>query len=139
MSDADVIVLGPGSLFTSVIATLLVPDLARAVSAAPGSVVHVLNVSTQPGETSGLDAAAHLEALLTHVPGLQLDGLVVHDGPVPDGAEPLTGDLGPSAPPAVVTADVLARDAHGVPAHGHDVDLLATALAELLEKLPTHG
>lgn len=139
MREADVIVLGPGSLFTSVIATLLVPELAQAVSAAPGSVVHVLNVSTQPGETSGLDAAAHVEALLDHVPGLALDGLVVHDGPVPAGAEPLTGDLGPHAPPTVVTADVLARDAQGAPAHGHDVDRLAAALAELLQKLPTSG
>lgn len=137
MSEADVIVLGPGSLFTSVIATLLVPELAQAVSAASAAVVHVLNVSTQPGETSGLDAAAHLEALLSHVPGLQLDGLVVHNGPIPDGAEPLTGDLGPNAPPAVVTADVLARDAQGAPAHGHDVDRLAAAMAELLEKLPS--
>lgn len=136
MREADVIVLGPGSLFTSVIATLLVPELARAVTTAPGAVVHVLNVSTQPGETSGLDAAAHLGALFAHVPGLRLDGLVVHDGPVPSGAEPLGGELGPHAPPAVVTADVLARDAAGAPAHGHDVARLAGALAELLEKLP---
>lgn len=126
--EADLIVLGPGSLFTSVIATLLVPELGRAVATAPGRTVHVLNVSAQPGETTGLSAAAHLAALAAHVPGLRLDGAVVHDGPVPPGAERLGTDLGDLAPATVITTDVLARDDRGAPAHGHGIDRLATAL-----------
>lgn len=128
--DADVVVLGPGSLFTSVIATLLVPGLAQAVAESSAMVCHVLNVSTQPGETAGLDAAAHLDALFAHVPGLRLDAVVAHDGPVPDGAEALGTELGAVAPGTVVTADVLARDAVGAPAHGHDVARLAGALGD---------
>lgn len=132
VAEADLVVLGPGSLFTSVIATLLVPDLAKAVTQSSALVCHVLNVSTQPGETAGLDATAHLAALTAHVPGLRLDGAVVHDGPVPIGAEALGTELGDHPPPAVVTADVLARGADGAPAHGHDVDRLAAAIRRLV-------
>lgn len=137
--DADLVVLGPGSLFTSVIATLLVPELAAALAATSGRTALVLNVTTQSGETRGLDAAAHLEALRAHVPGLRLDGVVVHDGPVPAGTEALGRDLGAGAPPRVVAADVLARDARGAPAHGHDVDRLAAALARLHADLARAG
>lgn len=136
---ADLVVLGPGSLFTSVIATLLVPELGRAVAAASGHTVHVLNVSTQPGETAGVDAAGHLRALATHVPGLRLDGAVVHHGPVPVGAEPLGGELGDMAPARVVHADVLARDENGACAHGHDVAALAAALERLHADLAGAG
>lgn len=137
--DADLVVLGPGSLFTSVIAALLVPELGHAVATAPGRVVHVLNVSTQPGETTGLDAAAHVAALTAHVPGLRLDGAVAHDGPVPAGAQALGTDLGAAAPPTVITADVLARDHDGAPAHGHDIERLAAAVGRLHAQLTAAG
>jgi uncharacterized cofD-like protein len=62
---ADQIVLGPGSLFTSVVATLLVPGLAEAVNGSGAQLVYVSNMMTQDGETLGMDCREHLEALLS--------------------------------------------------------------------------
>ncbi|HET9494906.1 MAG TPA: gluconeogenesis factor YvcK family protein [Chloroflexia bacterium] len=69
---ADIIVLGPGSLFTSIMPPLLVEDIARAVKANPTAVkVYVCNVATQPGETDGFGAVEHVRALHNHIgPGL---------------------------------------------------------------------
>ncbi len=66
VAEADVIVLGPGSLYTSILPTLLLPDLRDAVAASPALRVYVCNVATQPGETSGYDLADHVEALEGH-------------------------------------------------------------------------
>ncbi len=64
IAAADQIVLGPGSLYTSVLAALLVPGITEAINQARGTLVYVLNLCTQDPETLGMDAAAHLEALL---------------------------------------------------------------------------
>lgn len=132
VAQADVVVLGPGSLFTSVIACLLVPDLARAVVETPARRVYVANLTTQPGETSGLSAADHVDALLEHVPGLTLDTVVLHDGPAPAVGDPL--DTGVRSPRVgeVVRADLVRRDRDGRPAWGHDPARLAAALGPLL-------
>lgn len=78
---ADMVLLGPGSLFTSVLPHLAVPEIAAALVATRGLRVYVCNVMTQPGETDGFDAADHLERVLEAVPGA-VDVVVVHDGPV---------------------------------------------------------
>lgn len=71
LRSADLVVLGPGSLFTSILAVLLVDGVAAAVRGARGSKVLVGNLMTQPGETVGMSMADHLEALDRHVgPGL---------------------------------------------------------------------
>jgi uncharacterized cofD-like protein len=69
---ADLIVLGPGSLFTSIMPPLLVEDIARAVKSNPAAVkVYVCNVATQPGETDGFGVVDHVRALHNHIgPGL---------------------------------------------------------------------
>jgi uncharacterized cofD-like protein len=64
--DADLIVAGPGSLFTSVLPNLLVEDIRRAVSASSGLKLYVCNVCTQPGETDGFDVGQHIAALERH-------------------------------------------------------------------------
>lgn len=74
---ADQIVLGPGSLFTSLIATLLVPGIKAALSASKARRVFVCNSRMQKGETEGFDAAAHLEALLAHAGPYSVDVAVV--------------------------------------------------------------
>ncbi len=69
--DADLIVLGPGSLYTSVIPNLLVPDIVRAVRSSPAVKVYVCNVATQPGETDQFGVLEHVQALREHVgPGV---------------------------------------------------------------------
>ena len=77
LGQADQVVLGPGSLFTSLIATLLVPGIRRALVASSAHRVLVCNTRMQKGETEGLDAAAHIGALLAHVGPDCVDSVVV--------------------------------------------------------------
>ena len=77
LGQADQVVLGPGSLFTSLIATLLVPGIRRALVASSAHRVLVCNTRMQKGETEGLDAAAHIGALLAHVGPDCVDAVVV--------------------------------------------------------------
>ncbi|MDR1048423.1 MAG: uridine diphosphate-N-acetylglucosamine-binding protein YvcK [Synergistaceae bacterium] len=95
--EADLIVLGPGSLFTSVIPNLLLPAFAERLRRSPAPKVYICNLMTQPEETEGMDAVKHVEwvsAALGAVP----DYVVVNSGPIPEplvaryareGAEPL--------------------------------------------------
>jgi len=84
--EADLILLGPGSLFTSVLPHLAVPGIAETLVGARGRRAYVCNVMTQPGETDGFDAADHLARVLEAVPG-GVDTIVVHEGALdPEGA-----------------------------------------------------
>jgi len=65
--EADLIVAGPGSLFTSILPNLLVQDIRRAVKASPARKLYVCNVATQAGETDGFDVGQHVEGLQHHV------------------------------------------------------------------------
>ena len=76
--SADLIVLGPGSLYTSVIPNLLVEGIAHALRFAPAEKVYVCNVATQPGETDGYSVADHLRALQSHVHGLPVDRVLIN-------------------------------------------------------------
>jgi uncharacterized cofD-like protein len=73
---ADQIVIGPGSLYTSVLAVCAVPAVRDAIAAARATKVYVCNLHTQDGETVGFDAAAHVAALSAH--GIHVD-VVIHD------------------------------------------------------------
>jgi len=75
IAGADQVLLAPGSLYTSVLAVLSVPDIRAAVSGAAGRVVHVGNLRTD-GETAGLDGTGQLRVLLDH--GVRVD-MLVHD------------------------------------------------------------
>jgi uncharacterized cofD-like protein len=75
---AQQVVLGPGSLFTSLLATLIVPGIREALSATSAKRIFVCNTRTQKGETDGLDAGAHLDALASHV-GDIVDAVIVQD------------------------------------------------------------
>jgi uncharacterized cofD-like protein len=65
--EADLIVIGPGSLFTSVLPNLLVEDITRAIRASRALKIYVCNVATQKGETDGFSVGDHVEALQRHV------------------------------------------------------------------------
>jgi uncharacterized cofD-like protein len=77
ITSADIVVLGPGSLFTSLIATTLVPGIKEALLARSGGRAFVCNARMQKGETWGLTAAQHVEALLAHVGPFCVDTIVV--------------------------------------------------------------
>ena len=92
VSGADQIVIGPGSLYTSVISALMVQMLAPAVMESSAQRVFVLNLVTQDGETSGMSGKEHIDALAEHV-GIEGSGVVVvHGGSldVPDGHDAVT-------------------------------------------------
>ncbi|HHT72346.1 MAG TPA: YvcK family protein [Firmicutes bacterium] len=83
IASADLIVLGPGSLFTSVIPNLLVDPIVAALEQATAPRVYVCNVMTQPGETDGFTAGDHVEALLKHGDNRRIvDTVVVNSGPI---------------------------------------------------------
>ncbi|UXY16268.1 uridine diphosphate-N-acetylglucosamine-binding protein YvcK [Chitiniphilus purpureus] len=84
VAEADVIVLGPGSLYTSVLPNVLLPQVRAAINANErADVVYVCNIMTEAGETDGYDVADHLDALLRH--GIRrVDHVIVNDEPIPD-------------------------------------------------------
>jgi uncharacterized cofD-like protein len=77
--DADAIVLGPGSLYTSILPNLLVERVAREIEASNAVKLYVCNVMTQPGETDGYSAARHVEALIENAGARVCDVVVVND------------------------------------------------------------
>jgi len=86
--EADQVVLGPGSLYTSLIATLLVPGIAQAVRETNARRVFVCNNRHQKGETEGLNASAHIDALLEHLGADSVDTAIVQVPQIPqDGVE----------------------------------------------------
>jgi uncharacterized cofD-like protein len=126
---ADVVILGPGSFYTSILATLIVPGMAEAVAASPAMKIFVCNLMTEPGETDGFGVAAHLDALRAHgLPPETFDYVVLNDTPIPprtraryvaEGAEPVSPDVAVSVGgPMFVTADLLA--AGPIVRHDHD-------------------
>ena len=76
VTDADWVVIGPGSWFTSVMPTLLVPELRDALVGTSARRILVLNLQEQKGETEGLSPTDHLEVLSAHAPDLGLDVVV---------------------------------------------------------------
>jgi uncharacterized cofD-like protein len=131
--DADWVVLGPGSWFTSVIPHLLVPELAEALRSTTARRLVVLNLAPQPGETAGFKPETHLEVLLGHAPGFTVDAVLADSAAVPDPAtlRTVATSLG-----AEVYLAPLARD--GDP-HAHDPDRLAAAFRHLFapDRLPS--
>jgi uncharacterized cofD-like protein len=127
--DADWVVLGPGSLFTSVIPHLLVPDLAAAIGKTPATRVFVLNLVPQTGETTGFSPEAHLDALAAHAPDLRID-VVVADTSVLDRGGLMDAAAGLGAD--VVFADLAMQSDDGERLARHDEARLASAYAALL-------
>ncbi|MCW2654919.1 MAG: hypothetical protein QOE41_2321 [Mycobacterium sp.] len=85
--DADLVVLGPGSWFTSVIPHVLVPGLAAALQATAARRALVLNLAAEPGETAGFSAERHLHVLSQHAPGFRVHDIVVDAARVPGDRE----------------------------------------------------
>lgn len=76
---ADLIVMGPGSLYTSILPNLLVPEIAKALQYSRAPKVYVCNLATQPGETDGYSVADHVETLLHHLPYPFIDYVLAND------------------------------------------------------------
>jgi uncharacterized cofD-like protein len=128
IGEADWVVLGPGSWFTSVLVHLLVPELATALVGTRARRLVALNLAPQPGETEGFSPHAHLEVLADHAPALSID-VVLADRESTRGAtaelEKAAGLLGAR----LVLADLAMGD--GSPRH--DPRRLAGAFAQIFE------
>jgi uncharacterized cofD-like protein len=117
IAEADLVAIGPGSLFTSVLATCVVPDVAAALAARAGGRVYVCNLRPQLHETDRFSAADHLAVLAAH--GVPVD-VMVHD--------PATMPLGRPLDPAIkVVAAALSRFG----GEGHDPARLGAVLSGL--------
>jgi uncharacterized cofD-like protein len=87
---AELIVIGPGSLFTSILPNLLVPDISAAIQASRALKIYVCNVATQQGETEGYCCEDHIKVLNDHVGSNPFDIVVINDnfdGKLPQGTE----------------------------------------------------
>lgn len=124
--DADWVMLGPGSWFTSVMPHLLVPDLADALVATPAKRLLNLNLEVHKGETRDFRAEDHLASLAANAPDLRLDVVLADPSVVPDGASlrAAAAELGAE----LVVAPVAARGTLGV----HDPLRLAAALRDVI-------
>ena len=126
--EADWVVFGPGSWFTSVLPHLLVPELAKALIATPARRLVALNLVPQPGETDGFSPHTHLEVLAEHAPELTVD-VVLADRAAAAGT---TAELEKAAAmlgARLVLTELAMRD--GTPRH--DPRWLAGAFAEIFE------
>ena len=121
VEDAEWVVLGPGSWFTSVLPHLMVPELAAALVATPARRCVALNLAPQQGETTGFSPEMHLEVLLGHAPDLRLDVVLADPRAVGDvaGLRAVVAGAGGE----LVLADVAMDD--GSPRH--DPERLAAA------------
>ncbi|WP_042227183.1 gluconeogenesis factor YvcK family protein [Paenibacillus popilliae] len=97
LQEADAILIGPGSLYTSIIPTLLVPKLALAVKESDAIKIFVCNVMTQPGETDNYKVSDHLEAIQQHVGKHLFDYVIVNDGEIPPQVQDLYAEQGARA------------------------------------------
>lgn len=82
LKEADAIVLGPGSLYTSIMPNLLVEGVAAAIAASPATTFYVSNIMTEKGETDSYSAADHLRVILDHLGEQIIDYMVVNTGTV---------------------------------------------------------
>lgn len=128
IATADQVVVGPGSLFTSVLAVCAVPGIRDALAARWGGRVYVCNVGLQIGETGGFDADDHMAALADH--GVVVDA-VVCDPAAPVGALSKAAASRAGGGLHVATAALVAADGHS-----HDPALLAPVLQRLAVQLP---
>ncbi|HSV32462.1 MAG TPA: YvcK family protein [Atribacteraceae bacterium] len=146
IQEADLIVLGPGSLFTSVLCNLAVQEVRDAIVKSRAPLIYVLNVTTQPGETDHFSPADHLDALFRFIPQERLNHVLINNQePSPEevsalrerGVEPICmGNLNVASSTRVITAPLLASEQ---PTR-HDSEKLARAIMHiLLEEKPAWG
>lgn len=138
IAKADIIVLGPGSLYTSIIPNLIVDQVPQAISKARAVRVYVCNVMTQPGETENYTAGDHIEAIHKHAGCTCIDYCLANNGEIPpamlkkyqdDGAAPVEVDTARIRRQGV---KVIEKDLVGIFQDyvRHDPDKLANAILE---------
>jgi len=141
IEEADVIVIGPGSLFTSIIPNFLVKDIREAVKKSDAFKIYVVNAMTQPGETDGFTAYDHLKTLLKFSQVDRIDAVIVNTKMPADrvlrkyleqNQEPVTPDISKIAKEDVIVyaEDLIGSDGNFV---RHDPEKLSSLIMRLVE------
>lgn len=81
--ESDLVVLGPGSLYTSILPNIMIPDIGKALKETPAQVVYICNIMTQRGETESFTDANHVSVLNAHLAAQFVDTVLVNIEPVP--------------------------------------------------------
>jgi uncharacterized cofD-like protein len=130
---AEMIVVGPGSLYTSILPNLLVPDVAAAIRASRALKIYVCNVASETGETEGFTCGDYVRVMEEHVTGPLFD-IVVHNnnylGTLAEGVQWVTADPEQDADYALYIANLVDR---GTPWR-HDSAKLAEVLIDLYQE-----
>jgi uncharacterized cofD-like protein len=140
LESADLVLLGPGSLYTSILPNLLIPGIRQALRKTQAKVILLLNLMTQPGETDRMMGSDHLLALQKHVGKSLIDAVLVNSQPIPrsllehyleTGSEPVAvqKESLEAAGVRVLEADLLAEGDF----IRHDSVRLASAVLDLME------
>jgi uncharacterized cofD-like protein len=127
IAAADLITLGPGSWFTSVLPHLLLPDMRQAITASRASRLVVLNLEAQQGETEGFSPEQHLDVLSAHAPNLRVDTVLADRASVA-----LPQRLASAA--ARLGAELDLRDVAAPGTARHDPSTLSESLAAVLDQ-----
>lgn len=128
---ADVVVMGPGSLYTSILPNLLVHGITEALQRSRALKVYVCNIATQPGETDGYTAADHVNAIIAHTSPACVDVVLANDRltAFPEGTHSEMVQVGEVTNGRLHTADLIDEDKPW----RHDSDKVATAVLSLLK------
>jgi len=97
IEEADAILIGPGSLYTSIMPNLIVPRLAQAIVESEAVKLFVCNVMTQPGETDNYSVSDHLDAIYNHIGHHLFDYVIVNNGDIPSHVEQKYAEIGAKA------------------------------------------
>lgn len=107
IANADAVIIGPGSIYTSILPNLLVRELVEAVRNTRAPVFYVSNIMTQPGETEGYTTADHLQAIIDHCGAGLIDTVIAHSGPISRLARRRYSEKG--AKPVLINRPAVAR------------------------------
>ena len=133
--NTDYIVIGPGSLFTSIIPNFLVPEISDSIKMSSAKKIYVCNIATQLGETTGFDACDHVKTLLDYSDNLKLDYIIVNNN---------IGNLGEGFPTSKCVeignlkeewGEVILEDLMNTGFKGHhDSDKLSNVIIDIINK-----
>ncbi|MGV2621557.1 UNVERIFIED_CONTAM: YvcK family protein [Halobacillus marinus] len=140
INAADLIVISPGSLYTSILPNIIIPEIGEALRETKAKVTYICNVMTQEGETSGYTAADHIQALFDHIGEGVLQSVIVHNQPIDRGvrkayaeenAEPVVYDIDriKSMGIEVIEEDIIDRSKSML---RHDTEKIARLLQSML-------
>lgn len=149
IAGADLITLGPGSLYTSIVPNLLVAGIAEAIERSPALKVYFVNLMWQPGETIDFSASRHVEAIHAHARRKLLDCVVVNTAPIPQTlrrvyarahVQPVENDIArlEALRVKVVTADLLGNPAVAPRKIRHNAAGLAEVVIDLASRSRAH-